>query len=80
MKFIVNLVSIQHPALIPTGALLNAHHPLSLPPTPHQPSVFSQFLRVSYGLAPPSLIFFFKNKKLKASKNKNKNQEGAFQT
>ena len=27
MKFIVKLVSIQHPALIPTGALLNAHHP-----------------------------------------------------
>ena len=31
MKFIVKLVSIQHPALIPTGALLNAHHSLSPP-------------------------------------------------
>ena len=25
MKFIVKLVSIQHPVLIPTGALLNTH-------------------------------------------------------
>ena len=56
MKFIVKLVSIQHPVLIPTGALCNPHH---LPPrTPHQLSVCSQFLRVSYGLV-PSLIFFF---------------------
>ena len=30
MKFIVKLVSIQHPVLIPKGALLNTHHP----PTP----------------------------------------------
>ena len=30
------------------------------PPTPHQPSVYSQFLRVSYGLAPSlSNLFFF---------------------
>ena len=100
------IVSIQHPVLIPKGALLNTHHPPSLPshppstlslfsvfiflfilfilsffqymkfmvkwfayntqcssqkvpssipithpplpPTPHQPSVCSQFLRVSY--------------------------------
>ena len=27
MKCIVKLVSIQHPVLIPTGALLSAHHP-----------------------------------------------------
>ena len=33
MKFIVKLVSIQHPVLIPTGALLNTHHPPS-----HSPS------------------------------------------
>ena len=32
------------------------HFPLL--PTPHQPSVYSQFLRVSYGL-PPSLTNFF---------------------
>ena len=31
MKFIVKLVSIQHPVLIPKGALLNAHHPPSSP-------------------------------------------------
>ena len=43
MKFIVKLVSIQHPVLIPTGALLNAYHPLSPPSHPHQPSVYSQF-------------------------------------
>ena len=58
MKFIVKLISIQHPGLIPTGALLSAHHPLSPPPTPHQPSVCSQYLRVSYGL-PPSLSVTF---------------------
>ena len=29
MKFIVKLVSIQHPVLIPKGALLNTHHPPS---------------------------------------------------
>ena len=28
MKFIVKFVCIQHPVLIPTGALLSAHHPL----------------------------------------------------
>ena len=51
MKFIVKLVSIQHPVLIPKGALLNPHHPPSPPSHPHQPSVCSQFLRVSYALA-----------------------------
>ena len=57
MKFIVKLVSIQHPVLIPKGALLNTHH--QPPPTPHQPSDCSQFLRVSYGLAPSLSNFFF---------------------
>ena len=41
MKFIVKLVSIQHPVLIPTGAVLNAHHPLS--PPSHSPSTLSLF-------------------------------------
>ena len=41
MKFIVKLVSIQHPVLIPTDALLNAHHPLS--PPSHPPSTLSLF-------------------------------------
>ena len=41
MKFIVKLVSIQHPVLIPTGALLNVHHPLS--PPSHPPSTLSLF-------------------------------------
>ena len=60
MKFIVKLVSVQHPVLIPTGALLNAHHPFSLPPpTPHQPSVYSQHLSVSYGLPPSLSVTFF---------------------
>ena len=55
MNFIVKLVSIQHPVLIPTSSLLNAHHPFSpLPCPPHQPSVCFLYLRVSYGL-PPSL-------------------------
>ena len=40
MKFIVKLVSIQHPVLIPTGALPNAHHPLR---PSHPPSTFSLF-------------------------------------
>ena len=39
MKFIVKLVSIQHPVLIPTGALLNAHHPLP-PPSHPQSTLF----------------------------------------
>ena len=40
----------QHPVLIPTSALLNAHHPFSsLPHPPHPPSVCSLYLRVSYG-------------------------------
>ena len=55
MKFIVKLVSIQHPMLIPKGALLNTHHP----PTPCQPSVCSQFLRVSYALALSLSSLFF---------------------
>ena len=58
MKFIVKLVSIQYPVLIPTGAFLNALHPLFPSSHPHQPSVYSQFLRVSYGL-PLSLTSFF---------------------
>ena len=41
VKFIIKLVSIQHPVLIPTGVLLNAHHPLSLPS--HPPSTLSLF-------------------------------------
>ena len=41
MKFIVKLVSIQHPVLIPTGALLNTHHPLS--PPAHPPSTLILF-------------------------------------
>ena len=32
MKVIVKLVSIQHPVLIPKGALLNAHHPPPINP------------------------------------------------
>ena len=67
MKFTVKLVSIQHPVLIPKGALLNTHHPpcprshTALPPTPDQPSVCSQFLTVSYALAlsHSNLFFFF---------------------
>ena len=61
MKFIVKLVSIQHPVLIPKGALLNTHYPPSPPSHPHQPSVYSHFLRVSYALAlsHPNLFFFF---------------------
>ena len=51
MRFIVKLVSIQHPVLIPKDALFNNHHPPSPPSHPHQPSVCSQFLRVSYALA-----------------------------
>ena len=44
--------------LIPTGALLNAHHPLS--PLPHSPSTLSsQYLRVSYGLPPSLSVTFF---------------------
>ena len=58
MKFIVTLVSIKHPVLIPTGALLNAHHPHS--PPSHPPSTLSLFsvFKGSYGL-PPSLSNFF---------------------
>ena len=41
MKFIVKLVSIQHPVLIPTSVPLNAHHPLS--PLLHSPSMLSLF-------------------------------------
>ena len=59
MKFIVKLVSIQHPVLIPTGAVLNAHHPLS--PPSHPPSTlssFSVFKSLMVWLS-PSLTFFF---------------------
>ena len=62
MKFVVKLVSIQHPGLIPTGALLNIHHPLSPPPRPPiNPQFVLSFLRVSYGLAPSlsNFSFFF---------------------
>ena len=41
MKFIVQLVSIQHPVLIPKGALLNTQHPPS--PPSHPPSTLSLF-------------------------------------
>ena len=43
MIFMVKLVSIQHPVLIPTGALLNSPHPPSSPSQPHQPCLFSVF-------------------------------------
>ena len=59
MKFIVKLVSIQHPVLIPKDALFNAHHLPSPPSHPHQPSVCSQFLRVSYALALSHSNLFF---------------------
>ena len=58
MKFIVKLVSIQHPVLIPTGALLSAHHPPShlshLPSTLNWFSVFKSLLW--FGSLP---LFFF---------------------
>ena len=58
MKFIVTLVSIQHPVLIPTGALLNARHPLSPPSHPlHHPSVYSHFLSLLWFASLP--LFFF---------------------
>ena len=41
MKFIVKLVSIQHPVLIPKGVLLNTYHPPSSPS--HPPSTLSLF-------------------------------------
>ena len=59
MKFIVKLVSIQHPVLIPTGALLNAHHRLS---PPSHPPINPQFILSFYESLmvwfPPSLTFF----------------------
>ena len=58
MKFIVKLFSIQHTVLIPTSALLNAHHPLSLPSHPSSTLSLFSILRVSYGFA-PSLSNFF---------------------
>ena len=61
MKFIVKFVSIQHPVLIPKGALLKARFPLPPTPLPSHP-VNLQFilsLRVSYGLAPSLSNFFF---------------------
>ena len=56
MKFIVKLVSIQHPVLIPTGAL-NAHHPLS--PPSHPPSTLSLFSVFKSLLRFGSLPLFF---------------------
>ena len=41
MKFIVKLVSIQHPVLIPKYALLSTHHPPSAPS--HPPSTLRSF-------------------------------------
>ena len=70
MKFIDKLVSIQHPVLIPKGALLNNHHPPSPPSTPHQPSVCSPFLRVSYALALPMGEGKEKNKEKKQTNKK----------
>ena len=43
------LVSIQHPVLIPTSALLNAHHPLSPLPLPSTLSLFSVLKSVLLG-------------------------------
>ena len=43
MKFIVKLVSIQHPVLIPTGALLNAHHSFPSLPPPINPQFILSF-------------------------------------
>ena len=39
VKLIVRLVSMRHPVLTPTGAFLNAHHPLC--PLLHLPSALS---------------------------------------
>ena len=48
---------IQHPVLIPTSALLSAHHPFS--PLPQTPSNLSSlYLRVSCGLTPSLKLFF----------------------
>ena len=58
MKFIVKLVSIQHPVIISKGALLRTHYPPS--PPSHPPSTLcSQFLRVSYALALSHSNLFF---------------------
>ena len=61
MKFIVKLVSIQHPVLIPKGALLNTHHP-PVPPS-HPPSTLSLFSvfnsLLCFGSLPLSPLFFF---------------------
>ena len=57
MKFIVKLVSVQYPVLIPTGALLNAHHPLSSPSNP--PSTLSLFSVFKSLLWFDSLPLFF---------------------
>ena len=60
MKFIVKLVSIQHPVLIPTGALLNAHHPLSPPSHPSSSlSLFSVFKILLWFASFPLCNFFF---------------------
>ena len=59
MKFIVKLVSIQHPVVIPTGAPLIAHHPLSpssLPPSGL--SLFSVFKSLLWFASFPLCNFF----------------------
>ena len=58
MKFIVKLVSIQHPLLIPTGALLSAHHPSFSPSYPSSTlSLFSVFKSLLWFASLP--LFFF---------------------
>ena len=68
MKFTVKLVSIQHPVLIPKGALLNTHHPPYPPSHPPRSDVYStgsvvnreKNLRrqVKSSLSPSFLIWF----------------------
>ena len=59
MKFIVKLVSIQHPVLIPIGALLNTHHPPSPPSQPSSTlSLFSVFKQLLYILTNTCYFLF----------------------
>ena len=60
MKFIVTLVSIQHPVLITKDAVLNARHlpfPLSHPPI--NPQFVLSFQESLMVWLPPSLTYFF---------------------